>query len=282
MLMKGGIIEGLRRLGVEPGAILVVHSSLRSFGYVLGGAATVIRALQEAVTEDGLVIMPAHAYCLAGRPGVAPFDPAVSPSETGRIAALFWKSPGVLRCRHPTHSTAAWGRRAAELLADHENRPPVGRDSPLHRAALWGGAILQLGVRHSSNTTLHLAEALAEAPYLHIPQHEAWGHRVLVRLADGSAAAVDLVGRERPACSAAFVAIAPLLERQCLTRHARIGQCDASLTPAWPMVETAVEALRRDPTFFLCTNEICEHCTRARQLIAAGAARVAKEKNVTP
>lgn len=279
MLTKGGIIDGLRRLGVEPGAILVVHSSLRSFGYVLGGAATVIRALQETVTEAGLVIMPVHAYCLAGRPGVTPFDPAVSPSETGRIPALFWRSPGVLRSRHPTHSTAAWGRRAADLLADHENRPPVGRDSPLHRAAAWGGAVLQFGVRHSSNTTLHLAEALAEVPYLNIPGHEAWGRQVLVRRPDGSAAAVDLVGHEWPSCSAAFVAIAPLLESRGLTRHARIGRCDAVLTPAWPMVETAVEALRRDPALFLCTSEICEHCTRSRRLIAAGAA---KEKNVTP
>jgi hypothetical protein len=46
------------------------------------------------------------------------------------------------------------------------------------------------------------------------------------------------------------------------------------------MVEAAVEALRRDPTFFLCTSEICEHCTRSRQLVAALAAGVAKEKNV--
>jgi aminoglycoside 3-N-acetyltransferase len=280
MVTKGKIVDGLRRLGVQPGAILVVHSSLRSFGYVLGGATTVIQALQEAVTEDGLVIMPVHSYCLAGRPGVAPFDPAVSPSETGRIPALFWRSPGVLRSRHPTHSTAGWGGRAAELLADHENRTPVGRDSPLHRAALWGGAVLQFGVRHSSNTTLHLAEVLAGVPYLHMPAHEAWGRRVLVRQADGSVATVDLVGNERPACSAAFVAITPLLERRGLTQHARIGQCDASLTPAWPMVEAAVEALRGDPTFFLCTNETCEHCTRARQLVADLAARAAKEKNV--
>jgi aminoglycoside 3-N-acetyltransferase len=151
----------------------------------------------------------------------------------------------------------------------------------LHRAALWGGAVLQFGVRHSSNTTLHLAEALAGVPYLHIPGHEAWGHQVLVRRPDGSAAKEDLVGQEWPACSAAFTALAPLLESRGLTRHARTGECDACLTPAWPMVEAAVEALRRDPALFLCTSEICEHCTRARQLIATGAARAAKEKNVT-
>ena len=277
MITKGGIIEGLRRLGVERGAILVVHSSLRSFGYVLGGAGTVIRALEEAVTEDGLVIMPVHSYCLAGRPGVTPFDPAVSPSETGQIPALFWRSPDVLRSRHPTHSTAAWGRRAAELLADHENRGPVGRDSPLHRAALWGGSVLQFGVRHSSNTTLHLAEVLAGVPYLHIPQREAWGRLVLVRQADGSAATVEPAVNERPACSAAFVALGPILERRGLTRHARIGQGDANLTPAWPMIEAAVEELRRDPTFFLCRSETCEHCVRGRQLVAALAAQ---EKNI--
>ncbi|NCQ27312.1 MAG: aminoglycoside N(3)-acetyltransferase, partial [Armatimonadetes bacterium] len=39
------IVEGLRRLGVERGMKLMVHSSLRSFGHVDGGAEAVIAAL---------------------------------------------------------------------------------------------------------------------------------------------------------------------------------------------------------------------------------------------
>src|SRR5688572_17543950 len=50
---------GLARIGVEPGATLVVHSSLRAIGWVLGGAPTVVRALLSSVGPDGTLAMPA-------------------------------------------------------------------------------------------------------------------------------------------------------------------------------------------------------------------------------
>lgn len=59
MVSKEDIKKGLTKLGVVPGMILEVHSSLSSFGYVDGGAATVIDALKEAVTEEGSIFMPA-------------------------------------------------------------------------------------------------------------------------------------------------------------------------------------------------------------------------------
>lgn len=37
MVSKENIKMGLAKLGVEPGMILEVHSSLSSFGYVAGG-----------------------------------------------------------------------------------------------------------------------------------------------------------------------------------------------------------------------------------------------------
>ncbi|MCR5701342.1 MAG: AAC(3) family N-acetyltransferase [Lachnospiraceae bacterium] len=51
MVSKDNIKMGLVKLGVEPGMILEVHSSLSSFGYVDGGAITVIDAIKEVVTE---------------------------------------------------------------------------------------------------------------------------------------------------------------------------------------------------------------------------------------
>ena len=47
------LTRGLRELGVAPGSVLQVHSSLSRLGYVEGGAETVIDALLEAVGPDG-------------------------------------------------------------------------------------------------------------------------------------------------------------------------------------------------------------------------------------
>src|SRR5689334_9879285 len=45
-------------LGVRPGMVLIVHSSLRSLGWVNGGPAAVILALEQVLTPEGTLVMP--------------------------------------------------------------------------------------------------------------------------------------------------------------------------------------------------------------------------------
>ncbi len=53
--------EDLAELGVKPGMVLLVHSSLSSMGYVSGGAVGVILALEELLGSEGTLIMPTHS-----------------------------------------------------------------------------------------------------------------------------------------------------------------------------------------------------------------------------
>ena len=48
-LSQKDILEQLKEIGVSAGMILEVHASLSAFGYVCGGAQTVVNALIEAV-----------------------------------------------------------------------------------------------------------------------------------------------------------------------------------------------------------------------------------------
>jgi aminoglycoside 3-N-acetyltransferase len=43
---------------------LIVHSSLRSIGQVVGGAVSVILALEEAIGEEGNLVMPTQSEYL--------------------------------------------------------------------------------------------------------------------------------------------------------------------------------------------------------------------------
>lgn len=62
LIKKSDILTALHSLGVHPGQSLIVHTSLSSIGYVIGGAQTVIEALIETVGPDGTIMMPTQSW----------------------------------------------------------------------------------------------------------------------------------------------------------------------------------------------------------------------------
>lgn len=58
-LNKQDLINGFCKAGINKGDEIEVHSSLSSFGFVDGGAETVISALKETVGDNGSIFMPA-------------------------------------------------------------------------------------------------------------------------------------------------------------------------------------------------------------------------------
>jgi aminoglycoside 3-N-acetyltransferase len=220
MVDQRTIVRGLRRLGVAAGMKLMVHASLSSFGYVRGGAATVIAALQEAVGPSGTLMMPSFNHGALFEPG-APgfFDPETSPTTNGAIADAFWRQRDVVRSLHPTHAFACWGQGAVAYTRDHHRTLTVGPDSPLGRLAAGGGFALLLGVDYHANTAHHLAEAANNAPCV--------GRRtraLAVRLPDGSIApARSWTWRARPCPITDEARYGPPLAASGAVRRGRIG-----------------------------------------------------------
>jgi len=169
---KRDIKDGLRKLGLKEGDIALVHSSLSSFGYVIGRTDAVIDALLEVVGSKGTIVLP--TLTTVTKSGKSPsiddppiFDPENTPCWTGRIPETFRKRKEAIRSLHPTHSVAAIGAMARELLKDHEKSlTPCGKDSPYGRLAkLNNGYILFLGVTLDCCTMFHYVEEVANVPY---------------------------------------------------------------------------------------------------------------------
>ena len=107
----------LRKLGVEHGDTLFVHSSFKSLGPVDGGVETVIHALEDAVGSEGLILMP--SFDLEGGRELRAKNWSISTtrSTVGWITEYFRTMPGTYRSDHYSHSVAARGKGARDFAA---------------------------------------------------------------------------------------------------------------------------------------------------------------------
>ena len=176
------IVTDLRRLGLSRGDTLIVHSSLSSIGYVIGGAQTVVGALLDSIGSVGTLTMPGHSGALSEpsywknppvpqawweieRAAMPAFDPNLtSLREMGVIPETFQRLPGVKRSNHPRHSLLAFGPLADFIIDGHSLADGLGEQSPLARLYERDARVLLLGVPHANNTSLHLAEYRAKWP----------------------------------------------------------------------------------------------------------------------
>ncbi|MEI2664180.1 aminoglycoside N(3)-acetyltransferase [Rossellomorea sp. LJF3] len=175
LITKDHIVDDLVRMGVTKGMTLIVHSSLKSIGRVIGGPVSVILALEEAVGTGGNIVMPTQTEHLCDpteygsgysdeeleliRENMPTFHPDLTPtSYMGFIPETFRKQDGVRRSPHPHTSFAAWGEDAAGITQEHGLDFSMNEHSPLGKIYELGGCILLLGAPTNSNTSLHLAE----------------------------------------------------------------------------------------------------------------------------
>ncbi|MEE8046988.1 MAG: AAC(3) family N-acetyltransferase [Dehalococcoidia bacterium] len=172
---RESLASDLSDLGVALGDRVIVHTSMRSLGWVNGGPVAFIQALQDAVGSDGSIVMATQSGDLSDpgdwRHPVIPadwvdevkrtmpaYDPAVTPTwRMGAVPELFRTMPGVVRSNHPSGSFAAWGADADRIVANH--RPQrIGEESPAARLYDLDGRVLLVGVGYDRNTCFHLSE----------------------------------------------------------------------------------------------------------------------------
>ena len=124
-LTQRDIEDGLRALGLSKGMAVEVHSSLSSFGHVVGGALAVIRGLMNVVGESGALIIPTFPMSpplpltkQEKMRGITLKIRIFSPdsdekSAMGIIPDTFRKLPGVITGKG-LHRVSSWGRNAEE------------------------------------------------------------------------------------------------------------------------------------------------------------------------
>ncbi len=163
------LVEELRALGVSAGDVLMVHASLRALGPVKGGAAEVVRALEEAVGEAGTLVAYVDVELFHeddDEDEVPVFDPRTARAalDHGVLHETMRTWPGALRSDHPDAGVVAMGKRAEWIVKEHPFRYGYGPGSPFARVVEAKGKVLMLGAPLDTITLLHYAEHLAQIP----------------------------------------------------------------------------------------------------------------------
>ena len=252
------LVSDLHALGVRPGMVLVVHSSLRSMGFVNGGPVAVILALEEVLGPEGTLVMPTHSADLSDpanwmndpvpeawwaemRATMPAYDPDLTPTyHMGVIAETFRKQRGVIRSDNPDASFAAWGKHARHITENHALCPLFGEQSPLARVYELDGWVLLLGVEHNRNTSLHVAEGRANIAHRTIHLGSPMlvnGVRQWVAFDD-----IDWDDSDFPQLGADFA------RETGLQRSGKIAQADALLMPQRALIDYGIDWLERTRT----------------------------------
>jgi aminoglycoside N3'-acetyltransferase len=247
------LTDQLLGLGVPAGGVLVVHTAFSRVAPVLGGPSALIGALRHALGPAGTLVMPSMSD-----DDETAFDRRLTPCRAmGIVADTFWRMPDVERSDSP-HAFAAAGAHALEITAPHPLEIPHGLNSPVGRAYELDASVLLLGVGHSENTTIHLAENLAGVGY---------GRSYCSTLLEGGAT-VRREYFEVGCCCAKFELMDAWLEAEDRQRRGQVGMASARLARARDIVAAALPRLQEHETLFLHAAASCEECDEARTALA--------------
>ena len=267
--MANVTVEDIRRAARAnglSGRALGVHSSLRSFGWVTGGAQAVIDAL---LLEGCTVVVPTFTDFVTPAPNrrrpsrngfdyeasaewIAGNQDCVYSSDSNEISASMGTIPktvlhtsGRHRGDHPLCSFAGVGPRSSRLI---EGQTPCDVFAPLEAIASEGGFYVLMGVGLNRMTAIHLAERIA-------------GRNLFLRWANGPAGAV--IETQVGGCSQGFESLAPAVAP--LEVKASVGRSQWRIYPARPLLEAAESAIRSEPASTHCGKMDCLRCNDAVQ-----------------
>lgn len=250
---RADIETGLAEVGLQPGDVVLVHSSLSAFGCapvraVEGGADTVIDALLTAVGESGTVVVPTFTWRDFHRAETVTFDVAHTPckDEVGIIPETFRLRPEARRSIHVCHSVAAIGPHTDAVMGAGVSS--FGAGSTFQRLYDLDASCLLLGVTFGSCTELHAVEEFMRVPYR---QHRDFAGSTVI-LEDGTHIPSQSIEYLRePGYVNDFVKMRAVFDAAGVTHTTRIGAAEVINTRIRDIFDITRRLMEDDIGFLL-------------------------------
>lgn len=246
------ITTGLTGLGIIKGDIILLHSSLRSLGYIEGGAHTLINSILRIIGEEGTLAVPSLTGKREDSKENPPiFDVAKTPCWTGIIPETFRKTNGVIRSYHPTHSVAALGKDKHIITGGHEkSNSPCDKESPYYKIAANKGYILLIGVDQESNTSIHSCEEISNVPY-HLQKDP---FEMTIKGYDGESVKINNRLHQWNKAPTDFNRLDSIYYDKGIMKSSQICNAKVRLIRSEAMFELTIDILSKNPLFLVKDN----------------------------
>ncbi|MFH1074898.1 MAG: AAC(3) family N-acetyltransferase [Candidatus Firestonebacteria bacterium] len=268
-ITRDDLINDLKNMGIKKGDVVFVHSSLGSIGIVEGGADTVVDALIESVSPQGTVIVPTLTATFLE--GLYAFNPGKTPSRVGEITNALLKRPDSFRSQHPTHSIAAVGKGAQELVKGHTSST-FSKDGPYGKYVSLNAKILFIGTGIGCNTTLHAVEDWLDLPYLTTEKavvEDVNGRDRIVKVTKCPSGCRDFYKKDSK--------IKKVFEKEGIIKKGKLGNAEVIIINAKDVVNATVKEIRKGRLdILLCNRPDCKFCKNGRKLLKKNKAKIMK------
>ncbi|GAE30231.1 AAC(3) family N-acetyltransferase [Halalkalibacter hemicellulosilyticus] len=263
--MYNAITDTLHKLGLSNKPVCL-HSSLRSFGWVEGGAKAIIKGfldlgctiLVPTFSYDFSVVPPEnlrparngcgdYSWCMNEESNDKIYTCETNQVDTdmGAIPKSILTMKGRKRGNHPLNSFASIGPLAKELISEQS---PTNVYGPLKKLVELNGSVILMGVGLERLTLLHLAEEMA-------------GRQLFRRWAkdtNGSTILVEVGG-----CSEGFHKLDQLVSG--MTKNVTVDKSFWRIFNTKSILDVTQLAIKENPLITHCGNFDCERCNDAVQ-----------------
>ena len=251
-LSQKEIVRGLRETSLKSGDVVLVHSAMRTFGPIEGGAETVVCALLEVLGEGGTLVVPTFMFAHEAEEDPI-IDPCNDPSEMGIITETVRLLPGSFSNTAFRHRFSAVGNRARMITEVDPALSPFDLRSCFGIMLALNCQVLICGMTYDVSTSHHCAEFVSEVPYRHtVPLN------VKVKLSDGSVVRQDVLDYQpKPGKDGVYYEREPdsgrlgrMLEERNLVGMAAIGNAAVRKFAMRDLIDLALIEAAKDYNIF--------------------------------
>ena len=270
MYTKHDLIKDLEKMGLKRTDTVFVHSSYKAIAGdvgIDGGADAIVAAFIEYFGKEGLAVFPAMSWKLGyyvndagefrfpelGCPeGFKTYGTHFDVKETpchglGIIPEIFRNRPGVIRSLCPSSSVTAFGPRAKEFCAGHENAPTAfDWEHTWGNLYRYGAKTLFLGTTMSCNTFMHIIEEHAGVPGVVSPH--IWKYTITDY--DGNTFPVE-IKRNAPGHNHYYIKVQDELIEKGIANVVRFGSAECHVVDIVKETDYMLERLKKNPYLFV-------------------------------